>query len=181
MGEAKHSTSIADRDLIERHVERVVVKPQALEVRLVPTSEASALAEEPGSQRSRRQPAVDAHDHAGMDRRKLRCREGHCSYALRNTGDEAREPRRSAYRHRQGPDVDRRHQARPYCLLAEIAKREGQVERHIRLLAPLAFVSPRIIAAIFDGTAPADLTVTGLAKALPYSWAEQEQSIGLLQ
>ena len=56
-----------------------------------------------------------------------------------------------------------------------------QGERHIRLLAPLAFVSPRIIAAIIDGTAPADLTVTGLAKALPYSWAEQEQSIGLLQ
>jgi site-specific DNA recombinase len=53
-------------------------------------------------------------------------------------------------------------------------------ERHIRLLAPLAFLSPRIIAAIIDGTAPADLTVTGLAKALPYSWAEQERRFGLL-
>jgi site-specific DNA recombinase len=52
-------------------------------------------------------------------------------------------------------------------------------ERHIRLLAPLAFLSPRIIAAIVDGTAPADLTVTGLAKALPYSWIEQEQRVGL--
>src|SRR3984893_5753059 len=31
------------------------------------------------------------------------------------------------------------------------------------------------------GTAPADLTVTGLAKALPYSWAEQESSIGFSQ
>jgi hypothetical protein len=41
------------------------------------------------------------------------------------------------------------------------------------------FLSPRIIAAIVDGTAPADLTVTSLAKALPYSWIEQEQSIGL--
>ena len=30
--------------------------------------------------------------------------------------------------------------------------------------------------AIADGTAPADLTVTGLAKALPYSWAEQERT-----
>ncbi len=28
------------------------------------------------------------------------------------------------------------------------------------LLTPLAFVSPRVIAAIVDGTAPADLTVT---------------------
>ncbi|MGC2224810.1 MAG: FUSC family protein, partial [Methylocella sp.] len=36
-----------------------------------------------------------------------------------------------------------------------------------------------IIAAIVDGTAPADLTVTGLAKALPYSWAEQEERVGL--
>jgi hypothetical protein len=59
-----------------------------------------------------------------------------------------------------------------------LALREiGRIERH--LLAPLAFLSPRIIAAIVDGTAPADLTVTGLAKALPYSWAEQEQRIGL--
>jgi site-specific DNA recombinase len=62
---------------------------------------------------------------------------------------------------------------------AKISECEGQGERHIRLLAPLAFVSPRIIAAIADGTAPADLTVTGLAKALPYSWAEQEQRVGL--
>jgi hypothetical protein len=63
---------------------------------------------------------------------------------------------------------------------AEIAKRETQGERHIRLLALLAFVSPRIIVAIVDGTAPADLTVNGLAKALRYSWAEQEQSIRLI-
>jgi site-specific DNA recombinase len=62
---------------------------------------------------------------------------------------------------------------------AEIAARQAQGERHIRLLAPLAFLSPRIIAAIVDGTAPADLTVTALAKALPNSWAEQERTIGL--
>jgi site-specific DNA recombinase len=50
-------------------------------------------------------------------------------------------------------------------------------ERHIRLRAPLAFLSPRIIAVIADGAAPADFTVTSLAKALPYSWAEQERAI----
>ena len=55
---------------------------------------------------------------------------------------------------------------------AEIATRAAQGERHIRLLAPLAFLSPRIIAAIVDGTAPADVTVTGLAKALPSSRKE---------
>jgi site-specific DNA recombinase len=62
-----------------------------------------------------------------------------------------------------------------FASFAEIAEREAVGERHIRLLAPLAFLSPRIIAAIADGTAPANLTVTGLAKALPYSWAEQER------
>jgi ABC-type nitrate/sulfonate/bicarbonate transport system substrate-binding protein len=60
---------------------------------------------------------------------------------------------------------------------AEIAEREGLGERHIRLLAPLAFAAPRVIAMIADGTAPADLTVTGLAKALQYSWAQQEERL----
>jgi hypothetical protein len=64
---------------------------------------------------------------------------------------------------------------------SEIAEREGQGERRIRQLAPLAFLSPRIIAAIAKGTAPADLTITGLAKALPYSWAEQERHVGLVR
>lgn len=58
---------------------------------------------------------------------------------------------------------------------AEIAAQEGKVERHIRLLAPLAFVSPRIIAAIVDGSAAAALTVTGMAQSLPYSWSEQSK------
>ena len=62
---------------------------------------------------------------------------------------------------------------------AEIAAREGKTERYIRLLASLAFTSPRSITALIDGTAPADLTVAGLAKALPDSWAEQERQFGL--
>lgn len=64
---------------------------------------------------------------------------------------------------------------------ADIAARESKVERHIRFLAPLAFVSPRIISVIIDGTAPLDLTVTQLAKSLSYSWAEQERRLGLPQ
>jgi site-specific DNA recombinase len=59
----------------------------------------------------------------------------------------------------------------------EIAQREGLVERHVRFLMPLAFVAPRIIEAIADGTAPADLTVTRLAKGLPSKWADQAKAI----
>jgi site-specific DNA recombinase len=62
---------------------------------------------------------------------------------------------------------------------AAIARREAKVERHIRLLAPLAFLSPRIVSALLDGTAPASLTITALARALPWSWAEQERRLGL--
>ena len=43
---------------------------------------------------------------------------------------------------------------------------------------PLAYLSPRIVEAIANGTAPADLTVTSLARALPHGWAEQEQKLG---
>jgi site-specific DNA recombinase len=53
---------------------------------------------------------------------------------------------------------------------AEIAEREGKVERHIRLLTPLAFISPRTLAAIIDGTGPHDATVTALAQAVPCRW-----------
>jgi site-specific DNA recombinase len=52
----------------------------------------------------------------------------------------------------------------------EIATREGKVERHIRLLTPLAFIPPRTLAAIVDGTGPHDATVTALAQAVPHRW-----------
>ena len=57
----------------------------------------------------------------------------------------------------------------------EIARREQKGERHIRLLAPLAFVSPKLISAITAGNAPAGLTVSALARSLPHLWSDQEQ------
>jgi DNA invertase Pin-like site-specific DNA recombinase len=56
---------------------------------------------------------------------------------------------------------------------AYIAKNEKKVERHIRLLAPLAFVAPSIVHSIIEGTAPANLTVTELAKSSVHSWRQQ--------
>ena len=60
---------------------------------------------------------------------------------------------------------------------ADIADREGKAERHIRHLARLAFVSPRIITAIIDGTAPAMSVVAVIPAGLSHSWAEQEHRI----
>jgi hypothetical protein len=59
----------------------------------------------------------------------------------------------------------------------EIAAREGLVERHVRLLAPLAFVSPLLVSDFIDGRMPAHLTVTGIAKKLAYSWATQRTDV----
>jgi site-specific DNA recombinase len=63
--------------------------------------------------------------------------------------------------------------------LAVLARREGKLERHIRLLLSLAFLSPRIVSGLLDGTAPAGLTITAVARMLPWSWAEQERRFGL--
>jgi DNA invertase Pin-like site-specific DNA recombinase len=60
--------------------------------------------------------------------------------------------------------------------LDDIAKREGKVERHIRLLAPLAFASPTLISHVYEGRL-ANTTVTGLAQRMPYSWAKQRDEI----
>lgn len=65
--------------------------------------------------------------------------------------------------------------------LDEIAERENLAERYVRRLAALAFLSPKVIRASIDETAPSDLTVTNLTQALPHSWAMQEQMFGVYQ
>jgi site-specific DNA recombinase len=52
LGDEEPATAIADRQLIERHVARVIVKPQALEVCLIPMCEAVARTEDPTSDAS---------------------------------------------------------------------------------------------------------------------------------
>ena len=56
----------------------------------------------------------------------------------------------------------------------ELAIRDQLAEPYVRFLAPLAFLSPRIIEAIVEGRATADLDVTRLARTLPMQWNAQE-------
>jgi DNA invertase Pin-like site-specific DNA recombinase len=175
MAEAGPPTALADRDLIERHVARVIVTPQALEVRLNPAGE---QAEDPSAseQAPCRPPitiklpwiapsfvAIKGILHAPSTKPAM--------------SPERRDALLAAIAKARGW-IEGIRLGR-FASFAEIAEHEAQGERHIRLLAPLALLSPRIIAAIVNATAPTDLTVTGLAKALPYSWAEQERRIGL--
>jgi hypothetical protein len=57
------------------------------------------------------------------------------------------------------------------------AEREGKAERYIRFLAPLAFLSPRIVRSIAEGSFSANLKVTKLVKMIDCSWTEQEHCL----
>jgi len=169
--------AITDRELIERHVERVIVKSQAVEIHFAPPGGA---ADAGGKEMAHpvQPPAMITLPWAAPSFAAVK---GivHAPSANATLKPESRDALLTAIAKARAwiDDIRLGHIAS----FLEIAEREGQGERHMRLLAPLAFVSPRIIAAIAEGTAPAHLTVTGLAKALPYSWAEQERAIGLIE
>ncbi|HUB64679.1 MAG TPA: recombinase family protein, partial [Methylocella sp.] len=176
MGRAEPASSLTDRELIERHIARVIIMPQALDVCLNPASEASAQGDDPTVD----DPAAD-NPLTTITLPWTAPRFAAVKGVLHEPGTkptmkpESRDALLTAIAKARKwiDDIRLVH----FASFAEIAAREAVGERHIRLLAPLAFLSPRIIVAILNGTAPADLTVTGLAKALPYSWAEQERAI----
>jgi len=169
--------AMTDRELIERHASRVIVKSQTVEVHFVP---AGGVADAGGNEMAHaiQPPAKITLPWAAPSFAAVK---GivHAPSANAALKPESRDALLTAIAKARSW-IDDIRLGRVGSFL-EIAGREGRGERHIRLLAPLAFVSPRIVAAIAGGTAPAPLTVTGLAKALPYSWAEQERSTGLIE
>ena len=58
-----------------------------------------------------------------------------------------------------------------------IASGEKLGERHVRRLLPLAYLSPQIVRAIADCTAPAHLTISSLTQALPNAWSAQQRMV----
>jgi site-specific DNA recombinase len=48
-------------------------------------------------------------------------------------------------------------------------------ERHFRYLLSLAYLSPKMVEAIADGTAPGSWTASNIARNLPLRWSEQER------
>ena len=63
---------------------------------------------------------------------------------------------------------------------AEIARAEGVTNRYVAHLVPLAFLAPDIVARVFSGTQPVDLTTDVLTKRvdLPLAWMEQKAMLG---
>jgi DNA invertase Pin-like site-specific DNA recombinase len=172
-------TTVADRDLIERHVERIIIKPQAVEVHLLPAIGASVQAERPDAGDLDCDLPSTTTITLPWTAPSFVAVKGivHAPSIMRTIKPETRDALLAAIAKARRWIEDIR--LGRVASLAEIAGRESQGERYIRMLVSLAFVSPRIVAALVEGRAPADLTVSGLARALPYSWAEQERSIGL--
>jgi site-specific DNA recombinase len=170
---AELPAAIADRDLIDRHVDRVIVGPQAVEVRLI-TSGSTEPAEPAGEEPAPGELATTTLTLPWMASNFVAVKGIVHEPSTKSTmNPETRDTLLAAIAKARGWIEDLR--LGRVATFAEIADRESHGERHVRLLAPLAFVAPRIVAAIADGNAPADLTVTGLAQGLPHSWSKQER------
>lgn len=64
--------------------------------------------------------------------------------------------------------------------LTDIARKTGRSEPYIRTRIPMAFLAPRIQAAILDGRQPADLSVAQLVRdGIPMDWTEQARLFAL--
>jgi site-specific DNA recombinase len=179
MGETEGPAIITDRDLIERHVDSVIVKPQALDVRVVRIFGSTDSTEQTGPNGLNASPAPMVIITISWTAPSFAAVKGivHIPSSKPPLRPESRDALLIAIARARRWIEDVR--VGRVASFAEIAERDAQGERHIRNLATLAFVSPRIIAAIVDGSAPVELTVSNLTQALPYSWAEQEQNIGL--
>jgi DNA invertase Pin-like site-specific DNA recombinase len=166
-----------DRDLIERRVERVVIKAQQIEIHLA-AEENDEVSGNGGDPRQ----APDGHDGSPVLRLAWTGINGAAvkgivhSPSARVTLDPAvREQLLSAIAKARAWIADLADGRA--ASFAEIAEREGKAERHIRFLAPLAFVSPRIVASIADGSLSPDLNVTKMVKMVDCSWTEQERRL----
>jgi len=164
---------MVDRDLIERHIDHVIVRPQAVEVRLI-SSRSAASAAPARDEQAPGEPATTTLTLPWAAPTFIAVKGIVRGPAAKHAmTPESRDTVLAAIAKARGWIEDLR--LGRVTSLAEIADREGFGERHVRFLAPLAFVAPRVVGAIADGSAPADLTVTTLAKALPYLWAQQEK------
>ena len=75
----------------------------------------------------------------------------------------------------------KRLQADPSMTITDLAKTEGLAPNYVDRILRLAFLSPTIMTAVLDGTAPTDLTLERLrdVKCIAPSWSEQHRLLGV--
>ena len=63
--------------------------------------------------------------------------------------------------------------------LRAIAQSAGKSERHVSQVMRAAFLAPDLVEALLQGRRPAQLTLHGVLKELPWDWNEQRRRFGL--
>jgi site-specific DNA recombinase len=167
--------ALEERELIEQHVEQVAVKPQSIEIRLISHSKQSSKAKrsKSGGRSGRNSAAPSIIVVPWASNASPRAKEAiHSPSQKSPMSEESRDALIAAIAKARAWVEDLAEGS--VSSFADIAKKEGKVERHIRLLAQLAFVSPKIVLAIAGGDVP-NLKVTEFAKSALPSWHEQER------
>ena len=68
---------------------------------------------------------------------------------------------------------------REVASLRAIAQLAGKSERHVSQVIRTGFLAPDLVQALLHGRRPAQLTVRGVMKDLPWDWNEQRRRFGL--
>jgi DNA invertase Pin-like site-specific DNA recombinase len=174
-GGAQPDTPPTERELIERHVERITIKPQSIEVHLVGDSrQRNKPRGSKGGRRTNSKSTRPTFITVPWTANASPAAKGavHSPSHKSPMSEENREELLTAIAKARGWIEDLAEGR--VASFAEIARTEGKVERHIRLLAQLAFVSPMTISAIVGRTL-LNGKVTELAKAAIPTWAKQQK------
>jgi site-specific DNA recombinase len=164
----------SDQDAIIAHIDKIVVRREVLEIKLLETE--SALTNTiPATRRTKESPSAGLNTISIPWTAKAFPAVKGIVHAPDTTGPTLSPDTRDALlnaiaKARQWVDDMTSGRVKSF---ADVATKEKKVERHIRLLAPLAFVAPSIVQSIIEETAPANLTVTELAKSSVHSWRQQ--------
>jgi DNA-binding transcriptional regulator LsrR (DeoR family) len=65
-----------------------------------------------------------------------------------------------------------------YANTAEIARRFGLSDPHVRRLLRFAYLAPDIVEAVVEGRQPRSLTVNRLLRGIPLAWSDQRAAFG---
>src|SRR5262249_35438582 len=143
-GEAEAASGIADRDLIVQRVQTVTIKPRGVEVRLLPASgrplDDTCAAGSDDSHPDSMPATVITLPWTSPEFTAVKGILHSTTKARPTLSSESRDALLGAIAKARRWINDLR-QGR-IASFEDIAEKEGQGERHIRLLAPLAFVSP---------------------------------------
>jgi site-specific DNA recombinase len=166
-----------EREWIERHVERITLKPQSIEIRLVTHSKQQSKSKGAtgGTLTECNISSTSIITMPWAANTRLGAKGARDSPSQKpSMSEDNRDALLSAIAKARAW-IEDLAEGRVASFTA-IAKQEGKVERHIRLMAQLAFVSPRIVSAIETSTTTA-VNVTELAKAAVPAWNRQRQNV----